>query len=245
MNALNMLNGINEKYIAEAGKIKNGKRKRIISVCAAAAVCAVMAVGISGALFPPQSYLLPLSEYSKNVKISLYEADDMRYTQSLSDTEYLSQKQIFSKAESAFMAEILEIQNVMMDFDGVILLRAIATVRVEKSYLGSCSEGDTVTILLPCPITEGYWVEDTDVIAQMREGYRGIFLLKDHGEDDYYITNNAALLLSDAADYGFYDGFRFAFVETESGLVFDEVHEKLQGATSLSEAEEYVLKMLR
>ena len=243
-NIINMLDVIDENYIEEAAKVKNKRRKQIVSSCAGIAACAVLAVGVGAYLRSPPPAELPLSEYSKDVTITLYDGEVPHHS-SFSDTEYLSPKQIFAQAESAFKGTVLEIQNIQIDFNGILMLRAVATVRVEKTYLGTAEKGSVVTLLLPCPIREGYWIEDTEVLFQTRVGCDGIFLLKDYGEDDYYRTNGCELLLSDVADYGFYDGHRFAFIETENGLVFDDVHEKIKDATTLDQIEEYVVKMLK
>lgn len=243
-NILSIFDIIDEKYIEEAAKVKNRQRKNIISVCSAVAACAVLAIGVGAYLRTPPPIEFPLSEFSQNVKISIYEDEVPRHS-SFSDTEYLSPKQIFSRTESAFKATVLEIQNIKMDFDGMILLRAVATVRVDESYLGTAKKGDIVKLLLPCPIIDGYWIEDTEVLSQTKVGNIGIFLLKDYGKDDYYRTNGCELLLSDVADYGFYDGHRFAFLESENGLIFDSVHEKIKNAQTIDDAEEYVIKMLR
>ncbi len=243
-NIINMLDVIDEEYIEEAAKVKNKRRKQIISACVSIAACAVLAVGAGAYLRSPPPAELPLSEYSKYVTITLYEGEVPHYS-SFSDTEYLSPKQIFARTESALKGTVLEIQNIQIDFNGILMIRAVATVRVEEAYLGTAEEGDIVTLLLPCPIKEGYWIEDTEVLFQTRVGSVGIFLLNDYGEDDYYRTNGCELLLSDVADYGFYDGHRFAFIETENGLVFDNVHEKIKDAKTLDEIEEYVIKMLK
>ena len=47
------------------------------------------------------------------------------------------------------------------------------------------------------------------------------------------------------ADYGFADGERYVFLETNAGLVFDrDVYKSISNATTLEEVEEYIENML-
>ena len=63
-------------------------------------------------------------------------------------------------------------------------------------------------------------------------------------EDSSWEQNGATLFLKDVADFGLADGQRFAFLETEQGLVFDRsAYASLAGTDSLEEVEEYMEKM--
>ena len=49
----------------------------------------------------------------------------------------------------------------------------------------------------------------------------------------------------DLAGYGFADGERFAFLETENGLIFSkEAYSSIANATTLAEIEDYIETML-
>ena len=54
----------------------------------------------------------------------------------------------------------------------------------------------------------------------MREGMRGIFMPIRYDADSIWQENGATLYLQKAAPYGFADGLRFAFLETDRGLVY-------------------------
>ena len=55
----------------------------------------------------------------------------------------------------------------------------------------------------------------------------------------------ASLDKRDLADYDFVDGERYAFLETDSGLVFSRwAYASIADATTLDEVEEYIEKML-
>lgn len=92
---------------------------------------------------------------------------------------------------------------------------------------------------------ENLWVEDTDTIAALETGMTGIFMPMIYDENSVLEENGATLFLKDIADYGFYDGVRFAFLETDHGLVFDRsTYQSIAQAQNLDEIEDYILKML-
>ena len=91
---------------------------------------------------------------------------------------------------------------------------------MQEVYCGDITVGDVITVLLPCPIASGVWVEDTGVISQLREGMSGIFLPRQYSETDYWEENGATLIMRDIAPYGIGDGERFAFLETPNGLAY-------------------------
>ena len=51
--------------------------------------------------------------------------------------------------------------------------------------------------------------------------------------------------MKEIADYGFADGVRYAFLETQDGLVFSRSsYESISDATTLDEIETYILNMI-
>ena len=64
-------------------------------------------------------------------------------------------------------------------------------------------------------------------------------------ENSFLEYNNARLVQKDIADYGFPDGMRYAFLETEDGLIFDRYSYKtISDAKTLDEVEDYIQTML-
>ena len=134
-----------------------------------------------------------------------------------------------------------QVDNIVLDFNGSENYRALARIRVEAVYRGPCQAGDTVTVLLPCPILDGFWVEDTEVVSAMSPGVRGIFMPMVYDETSVQEENGATLALLDVAQYGFADGSRYAFLETEDGLIFAQwAYPSLAGAESLDQVEAFV-----
>ena len=164
------------------------------------------------------------------------------------DLQLLTEEEVFSTSDMAiFKGIVLEIKNVELDFSGVKEYRAIAQIEVKEVFQGSCKEGETVSVLLPCPISEDIWVEDTDVISAMKSGMTGIFMpVLYNDENSIWKQNNACLVKKDIAEYGLLDGLQYAFLETESGLVFSkETYESIADVTTLNEVEEYIQTMLQ
>jgi len=113
-------------------------------------------------------------------------------------------------------------------------------------YRGNCNENDTISVLLPCPISSHIWTEDSDTVSSMREGMTGIFMPIQYTESYTRIENGTTLYMKDIADYGLMDGQRFAFLETEKGLVFSKwAYESISNASTLDEVETYIQSMIK
>ncbi len=88
-------------------------------------------------------------------------------------------------------------------------------------------------------------MEDTEVISKIRVGENGIFMPVKYDKESVEEVNGERLYLKELAEYGLMDGVRFAFLETENGLIFDHAsYESVKAAASIQEIEDYVLKML-
>lgn len=229
------LSQIDDKYIDEAINYKKNKKITWIKLGAVAACFVIVVTAVS---------VLP------NVT-----PDKPKNRFGLSDNSYAEKSLLCSYTEEElftvfdthiFKGKILSLDNIEMDFNGEKLYRAIAQIKIEKVYRGSCDKGDTVSVMLPCPITEGVWVEDTDTVCAMKEGMTGIFMPIFYTEENSFLEyNNARLVQKDIADYGFPDGMRYAFLETEDGLIFDRgSYETISDAKTLDEVEEYVENMI-
>lgn len=139
----------------------------------------------------------------------------------------------------------MNLNNIELDFNGDKNYRAIAEIEIETVYRGSCNVGDIVSVLLPCPIMQGFGVEDTDTVSAMQVGMTGIFMPMIYDDTSIREQNGERLALKDIADYGFADGVRYVFLETENGLVFSRSsYESIPDATTLDEIENYILNMI-
>lgn len=217
-------------------------RLRIVLTAGIALIIAAAAL-FSRMLLPGRE--LALSRSSENVTVTYTEHVPPSFSSGSLNYAY-SEEEIFSMPDTAvFKGTVTSIQNIEISLNGTKSYRAIASIRIETVYRGPCQEGDLVSVLLPCPISGNLWVEDTDTIAALETGMTGIFMPMIYDENSVLEENGATLFLKDIADYGFYDGVRFAFLETDHGLVFDRsTYQSIAQAQSLDEIEDYILKML-
>ncbi|MDR1538335.1 MAG: hypothetical protein LBU32_10135 [Clostridiales bacterium] len=91
------------------------------------------------------------------------------------------------------------------------------------------------------------WVEDNDVIENIRVWEMGIFMpLKHNDENSAYSYSGKQIDKRDLAEYSFLYGSRYAFRETDNGLLFDiGVYESIDYVISLEEIELYITEMIK
>ncbi len=168
------------------------------------------------------------------------------FINSYSLAERLTEEELFYKYNTdVFLGTVKEIKNIEISFGSRKEYRAIAKIEINKVYRGDKKAGEVTAILLPSPINTGVIVEDTEVISKIRVGENGIFMPVKYDKETVEEVNNEKLYLNELAEYGLMDGVRFAFLETENGLIFDRAsYESVKAAASIQEIEDYVLKML-
>ena len=241
-----VLNDLDDAHIAQAESAP--PKRRPWKVWAGLAACLVVAVGIlfwksGGPSGPATAGQLPLSDASQGVTVR-YGSPQFSLSSS-ADLIVLTEVELFTEFNTAiFLGTVTQIDNIVLDFNGSENYRALAQIQVETAYRGPYQAGDTVTVLLPCPITAGVWVEDTSVISQLAVGTRGILMPMVYDETSVREQNGAILALRDIADCGLPDGERFAFLETADGLTFARwAYPSIQDAASLEEVGDYILEM--
>ena len=236
---------IDGRYIVETMNYKRKTEKpRIIRrVIIAAGIAAVFLIGVS--IINMQRNTIPLSDRSHNVTVH-YTSNPFIFFQHSGSLIALTEEELFTKFDTAiFKGTIKEIRNIVVSFNGEKEYRAIAQIEVGKVYRGTCREGDTVSVMLPCPISTTMYMTDTTTISAMKAGMTGIFMPRVYDDEDLWMENGASLDKRDLADYEFVDGERYAFLETDSGLVFSRwAYESIADATTLDEVEEYIENML-
>lgn len=220
-------------------------RRYALALCAACLIFA--AFSLPKLLNRKNTDFFRLSDASYGVTVSLMENAPETMVNSSSDLVWLTEEELFTYFHTdIFEGNITDIQNIVLDFNGEKDYGAIASIRVEKVFRGSCQAGDTVKVLLPCMIdVNGVWVSDTGVVSEMRAGMRGIFMPMVYDALSFREQNGARLSLADLAPYGFADGERYCFLETQDGLVFARfAYESIAEASTLGEIERYIEKML-
>ena len=185
---------------------------------------------------------IPLSGASSGVTVRYANLSGDAY-QTSSVLIPLTEDELFTFFDTAiFGGTVVELNNIVVDCNGMKSYWCIAKIEVSKAYRGDINPGDTVSVRMDFPIINTQSAEDMDTLSQLRVGMRGLFMPVIYDNTSMYEHNGATLALKDIADFGFADGVRFAFLETSNGLVFDrQSYETISNATTLDEIEEYVL----
>lgn len=195
--------------------------------------------GGDGSLLPEN---IALSEASAKVSVKYTTKTQEPVATSL---VWFSEEEMFSHWNMAFFrGKVTDLKNIELDFNGDKAYRALARVRVDRVLKGELAEGDYVTILLPCPVSEKIWVEDCGLAASLRIGDEAVFTPIVYDKASMWGQNGAWLSLKDLAPYGLADGARWVFLATEQGVRYMEsAYPGFHGGT-LEDAEAYVAEML-
>lgn len=188
---------------------------------------------------------IPLPHATGNISARIVR-EPLDFLSSQSDLVWFTEEELFALPTVIFKGTIERIDNIEIDFNGVKNYHAIAHIKIDKVYRGDLDIGQTITTLLPCPISEGMWVSETEVISSIRVGSTGIFMPTLYDDSFYYQQNGATLILTDLAPYGFSDGQRFAFIDNSDEIIYDHfAYESLSSVKSLEDIEIYLNKMIK
>ena len=160
----------------------------------------------------------------------------------------LTEEEMFGREKMyVFRGKVSGMTKVTIDFNGDTMSRCIAIIVIDEVYKGNLEPGDQITMLIPCPIDEyNIWVEDTGIIAQLESGMEGIFMPWVYDENSFIEMNGDILMLRDLAACGLADGTRWAFLNTDRGLVFEKwAYPGAWDAADLDDIETYVIEMLK
>ena len=142
----------------------------------------------------------------------------------------MSEQELVDSCDLIVRGTVKNIQNIRLTADGVDVTKALVTITPTAVIKGS-SSGD-VTLLVSCPIDGTFQIEDTETACAIRMGMEGIFMLQAYGDAELWELENAALRWKDIADYHFGDGRRYAFLNTDNGLLYaDWAYPSLQAGT--------------
>lgn len=211
-------------------------------MAAVATVALVVGVGIP--LFNNQRSLIDLSQSSKNVS-----AKHVKHTKNIMVAEALIERteaELFTTVNSViFNGTITEIENIELNLNGEKEYRAIAKIKVNEVCRGDYKAEDSLYVLLPCPTNSHLKMTDPETVSAMRVGMTGVFMPMQYDATSSYKRNGATLVLSEIAAYGFDDGSRYAFLETEQGLVFARwAYPSIADAITLEQIEDYIAKII-
>lgn len=162
-------------------------------------------------------------------------------------TMLFTEDDVFSMFDTvAFLGTVEKVNNISMDFDGIVHYRAMAVIKVDKVYKGNLNPGENIQVMLPGPVDTGQVMgADFNITRAMKPGERGIFMPMIYNADEVWEENGKVLSMKELADYAIIDTERFAFMDTEEGLLFArDTFPKISNASTLEEVEQYILEKL-
>ena len=249
------LGGLDPELIMKAAPAEKAQKKKrnnwvkwgSLAACLCLIIGAITIITHFGDnISEPQLGEIPLSD--KTTAKVTNGCDDIITASSKGELVYLTEEEMFARENIyVFRGTVSGLRNVTIDFNGIKIARCIATIVINEVYQGDLSAGEQITMLIPCAIDIiGKTVEDTDGIAQLKDGMEGIFMPLVYDENSYIEMNGAVLIIQDLAAYGLLDGMRWAFLDTERGLVFlRSAYPGAKEATNLDDIETYVIEMLK
>lgn len=238
---------VDGKFVVEAINYrKNVVRNSLFNRRSAIAACFTLV--LVGALFCMSHQRNHITLSSNSSKVTAYYTDNPFISSENSENLIsLTEEELFTYFNTAiFKGTIVEIRNIALNFNGETAYRALAEIEVEKVYRGPYCTGNQVSVLVPCPLIDGFEVTDTSTVSAMEVGTTGIFMPMIYDDESAIWKQNGAILdQRDIADCGFADGERYAFIETEEGIVFSRTaYSSITNATTLDEVEDYIEAML-
>ncbi len=167
---------------------------------------------------------------------------------SMMDIRGMSSDEIFTEYDTLiFRGTITDIQYIEIvskeNAQGYVLTLldyyGIVSVEVASSVRGEAQPGETVRILV-YGLTDpdaNMWVEDTDIVSQMRVGMEGIFLPVPLAAGEAVSHGGSSLSLSGLAPYRLADGMHFVILDAPDGLAYATWAYRGMEASSLDAAE--------
>ena len=243
---LDLIGDIDNQHIIEAEPLTKQSiqaKKRILLI---AAVPIVTMVAIVLFVFMPLFKNDREFTLEQSHGITVKEINDPPNISTLADTEWLSEEELFSKNHHgftmvAFEGTIDQIQNIVINFGEMKDYYAIASISVTDVLSGETIEGEFVDVLLPNPINTDVSASETTYSSQIRVGQKGIFMPIEYNEHATYEIENSKLVLQELAPYGFMDGERWIFLQTNDGLIYNkEAYPSITPAQNLSQIKEII-----
>lgn len=240
----NILSHNSEK---EQGKVKEMKKKNrtLFMATGVAAAALILTIGLSGLTEKANGDVL----YAKDgVTITAVNEVPEPESGSQAVTMIFNEEEVFSMFDTvAFMGTVKETKNISMDFAGIKHYRALVTIEVEKVYDGDLTPGETISAMLPGPVDTGNVMgADFNITRAMKPGERGIFMPIIYSTEEVWEENGKELKMKDFAGYAIIDTVRFAFMETEEGLLFERgTFPAIRDAKTLEEVEAYIMEKVK
>lgn len=237
------IGGLDDDLIAEAANHRRVPVRRL-----AAAACAVLIVAASVGMYRAQQRIPFALEHSTG-DVSVEVVSELAEYGESACLAYMTEEELVTDSQTDIMrGTVTDIQNVLVscgDWSGYRAVIEVKTDYVYRTYSG-CKAGDTVYLLAPGPIRmETQGMSGLDTVRQIEVGMEGIFMGRPYGENDVEEQDGSRLYWMDVARYGLPDGIRYAFLQTDSGLLFDrDAYPSFSDAQTLDEVAEGLEKLI-
>lgn len=238
-----LMGDVDDRFIEESMEVevKKPKRWRWIGGFVGAAV-AVFAVTWDGF-----KELIPLSDSSSNMSVAYIDEGEIDVGKSSANLIDMSEDELFSKWDPVVVRGVVkQIDHIELNFSGQVEYQSIVTIGVTDVYRGDIEPGSTIQVLTVAGVGSKVLQSDADVISELRLGMEGIFMPRRHDASHVWSQNGATLQVMDVSDYGFPDGERYMFLNTDEGLVFSrDAYPSLRDADTLDDVEAFMMERFR
>lgn len=244
-NRLTRLMGdVDDRFVEESMGVEVKKQRRWRWV---GGLIVAVAVTLFAVTWDGFKELIPLSDSSSNMSVAYIDEADIDVGMSSANLIEMSEDELFSKWNPAVVRGVVkQIDHIELDFDGQEEYQSIVTIGVTDVYRGDIEPGSTIQVLTVAGVGSEVLQSDADVISELRLGMEGIFMPRRHDASHVWSQNGATLQVMDVTDYGFPDGERYMFLNTDEGLVFSrDAYPSLRGAETLDDVEAFMMERFR
>lgn len=241
-----LIGEVDDRFVEESMEVKEDRRgrrrRRWTGGLIVAAVLTLFVMTWDGF-----KEMIPLSDNSSHMSVAYIEEDDLDVGVSSANLAELSEDELFSKWNPVVVRGIVkQIDYIELDFNGQEEYQSIVTIDVTDVYRGDVKPNQTIQVLTVAGVGSNVLQSDADVISELRLGMEGIFMPRRHDDSHIWSQNGATLQMMDVSDYGFPDGERYLFLNTEQGLVFNrDAYPSLHDAKTLDDVERFMRERFR
>jgi len=239
-----LMGDVDDRFVEESMEVEDKKRRhwRWMGGLVAAAAITLFALTWDGF-----KELIPLSDNSSNMSVAYIDEGEIDVGMSSANLAEMSEDELFSKWNPTVVRGVVkQIDHIELDFNGQEEYQSIMTIGVTDVYRGEVEPGSEMKVLTVAGVGSEVLQSDADVISELRLGMEGIFMPIPYDASHIWSQNGATLQVMDVTDYGFPDGNRYMFLNTDEGLVFSrDAYPSLRGAETLDDVEAFMMERFR
>ena len=235
-----LMGDVDDRFVEDSMEVEVKKRRHWHWMGGLIAAAAVTLFVVTWDSFKE---LIPLSDSSSNMSVAYIDEGDIDVGMSSANLAEMSEDELFSKWEPAVVRGVVQqIDHIELDFNGQAEYQSIVTISVTDVYRGEVEPGSEMKVLTVAGVGSEVLQSDADVISELRLGMEGIFMPRRHDASHIWSQNGATLQVMDVSDYGFPDGERYMFLNTNEGLAFSrDAYPSLRGAETLDDIEAFMM----